>query len=168
MTGPFDQDAVDPGTAVTVAGSSSLDDYKPRSQVEAELVAILGELPWLESGDAAMRMALSIATGDPDKAGEQLEARTVSNLKLIGKTHTVTSFSLSRSTFATPENGGCPVFASVEAVDAFGEVFGYSIGGWKPVMQLAAWYKGDKLPHVVQVIGIPTGKGNPAFAYVDA
>jgi len=168
MTGPFDQDAETPGTAVTPAGSSSLDDYKPRSEVERELVAILADLPWLESGDAAMRMALSIATGDPDKAGEQLEARTVSNLKLIGKTHTVTSFSLSRSTFATPENGGCPVFASVEAVDAFGEVFGYSIGGWKPVMQLAAWYKGDKLPHVVQVIGIPTSKGNPAFVYVDA
>jgi hypothetical protein len=35
-------------------------------------------------------------------------------------------------------------------------------------MQLAAWYKGAKLPHTVQVIGIPTGKGNPAYAYVDA
>lgn len=168
MSGPFDQDAVDPGTDLVASGSASLDDYKPRSEVEAELVAVLAKLPWLESGDAAMRMALSIARGDPDKAGEALESRTVTNLKLVGKTHTITAFALSRSTFATPENGGCPVFASVEAIDAFGEVFGYSIGGWKPIMQLAAWYKGDKFPHVVQVIAIPTGKGNPAYAYVDA
>jgi hypothetical protein len=168
MTGPFDQDAVDPGTDIVASGSSSLDDYKPRSEVERQLVEVLATLPWLESGDAAMRMALSIATGDPEKAGEALEARTVSNLKLIGKTHTITAFALSRSTFATPDNGGCPVFAAVDAVDAFGEVFGYSIGGWKPIAQLAAWYKGDKLPHTVQVQGIPTGKGNPAYVYVDA
>jgi hypothetical protein len=165
MTEPFDQDAEQ---AVVPAGASSLDDYKPRSEVEKELVAILADLPWLETGDAAMRLALSIATGDPEKAGEQLESRTVSNLHLLNKVHTVTGFALSRSTFATPENGGCPVFASVEATNADGEIFGYSIGGWKPVMQLAAWYKGGKLPRSVQVTGIPTGKGNPAYAYVDA
>lgn len=53
-------------------------------------------------------------------------------------------------------------------MDADGEVFGYSIGGWKPIGQLAAWYNGRKFPHTTQVIGIPTGKGNPAYAYVDA
>ena len=167
MSGPFDQDEPGQGLA-PLSGAASLADYKPRSEAERELLEIFATLPWLETGDAAVKVALQIATGDPEKAGEQLEARSVSNLKMLNKVHTVNAFALSRSTYATPENGGCPVFASVEAIDQDGEIFGYSIGGWKPVSQLAAWHKGDKLPKRVQVIGIPTGQGNPAYAYVDS
>lgn len=147
----------------------ALGDYRPQSESEARFLALLNDVPWTVQGDAAVQMALATALGDPDKAGEQPEARSVRNLKLKNKVHAIIGFALSISSkFADSSGRACPVFAQVEARFTDGEIFAYSIGGWGPVGQLLAWHRGDKFPHTVQIVEVPSDKGNPAYRYVDA
>jgi len=184
MTVPYDQDAEDRAVEmaenrfgateiVPAAGPSklpaALGDYKPVTEAEAEFLALLVELPWIEDGDAGIRMALDTALGDPEKAGEAREGRSPRNLKLKNRAHTVVSFALARSSLFTDSTGRqCPVYAQVEATWPSGEVLSYSIGGWGPIGQLVAWHHGGLFPHPTMIVEIPTGKGNPAYRYQDA
>lgn len=179
-TVPFDQDAAEkpdapvapaqPGTIVTSpALPVALADYTPRSDVEAQFLSLLADQDWLDTEEAGLRLALQIATGDPEKAGESMETRSVKNLKLANKRHVITGFALALSSFYQPENASsCPVYAVVEAADADGEAFSYSIGSWKPIGQLVAKKRGNLLPWSAEIKEIPTKQGNPAYSYVDA
>ncbi len=187
MTELFDQDeapTISPAEAAVALGATvigemppregalaplrqipALADFVPRSAKERTFLLLLAELPWVDSSEAGVDIALSLAMGDPLAVGEPLEARSVRNLKLANKPHTITSFAIARSSIWTPASPGPPVYASIEAAWSDGEAFGYSIGGWRPLGQLVA--KHGHLPWRCQIIEIPTGQGNPAYAYID-
>ena len=167
---PFDQDTASPAEIVSPAHlPAELGEYTPRSEVEGQFLALLADQEWIDTEEAGLRMALQIATGDPAKAGESMETRSVKNLKLANKRHLVTGFALSLSSFYQPENASsCPVYAVVEAVDADGSPFSYSIGSWKPLGQLVAKKRGNLLPWSTLIAEVPSKNGNPAYSYVDA
>ncbi|MHB1472505.1 MAG: hypothetical protein ACYCV4_02580 [Dermatophilaceae bacterium] len=147
----------------------ALGDYIPATATEAKFLDTLVELPWLAQGDAAVEMALSIALGDPEKAGQEMEGRSVKNLKLVNKRHSIAEFALSiASKFDDSSARGCPVYAQVIAALPDGDKLEYSIGGWGPIGQLVAWHRGGLFPRMVMIIAVPTGKGNPAYRYIDA
>ena len=183
-SGVFDQDAAEivPSGPIGAIGEvierpklpAMLGDYTPRSADEAKFLELLCDLDWVESEGAGLRMALQIAEGDPDKAGEAMETRSVKNLRLANKVHVVTGFALSLSSFYDPASASsCPVYAQVEAVTLEGEPFSYSIGGWKPIGQLRAKAEAPKagkngFPWRVVITELATDKGNAAYSYADA
>lgn len=175
---PFDQDAVGnvveafPGTEVVPGPSRA--DVAEVAAPSAVLVKMRSEfrqafegLPWIDQGETSARLALEIALGDPTKAGEQLEARSVRNLKLVNKPHTITEIALAESTYGA-ESAGPDFYALVSAADANGEQLTYSIGGWVPLGQLCAIVKGGRLPWRCMITATPSRQGNPAYRYVDA
>ena len=155
--------------AVPLDFPAALADYHPRSKTEATFLSLLAGEQWLDTDEAGLRLALQIAEGDADAAGQSIETRSVKNLKLANKVHTVTDFTLARSSFYDETDPrSCPIYAVVEAADADGQVFSYSNGSWKPLGQLYAKRKGGALPWKCLIAEIAVKSGNAAYSYVDA
>ena len=178
---PYDQDVETvtdafPGAEV-VPGVPDAGTIQAAEAPSASLVKMRGDfrqpflaMPWVDQGEAAARLAIQIAMGSAADAGKEIEARSVRNLKLVNKVHTITEIALSESTYGD-SSAGPDFYAVVSAVFPDGEIFTYSIGGWIPLAQLAAKFTGqgaDGFPWRCQIIATPSRQGNPAYRYVDA
>ncbi len=152
--------------AVTPAGDSPPSASLVKRQ--DDFSALFAEFPWIDQAETAALLAMQIATGSPEAAGQDIESQSVRNLKLINKVHTITEVALMKSSAAYAANGP-GFFARISAANADGEAFTYSIGGWIPLGQLRAKY-----PVIVakgwrcQVTELSSSEGNPAYRYVDA
>lgn len=131
-----------------------------------EFRALFTELPWIDSGETAARLAIQIASGSADDAGRDIESQSVRNLKLVNKVHVITEIALAESSMG--ENSGPDFYARVSAADTNGEAFTYSIGGWIPLGQLRAKFAGGAFPWRCQIVATPSRQGNPAYRYLDA
>ena len=171
---PFDQDVETvtdafPGAEIVErpAGEPAVVQTPALIKSKTDFRNLYVELPWIDSGETAALLAMQIATGSAEAAGQDIESQSVRNLKLVNKVHTITGLALADSSMG--ENAGPDFYARIEAVNADGEIFTYSIGGWIPLGQLRAKY-GVILANGwrCQIIATPSRQGNPAYRYVDA
>lgn len=161
----------DTSTEIVVPGRGDVEAAAAPSAALVKMRADFREqfatFPWVDQSESGAMLALQILSGDPTEAGGEIESRSVRNLRLVNKVHTVTEVACAESTFGE-QSAGPDFYLRVSAVDLDGAIFQYSIGGWIPMAQLAAKFVGGLLPWRCQITAQPSRQGNPAYRYVDA
>ena len=138
LNDPFAGDPDVPGEAPS---ASVVAPAETSTSLAPQVIERLNAVPWMAEEDAAFSIGMSILEADTlEEVFEELESRSVRQMKLVGEPLTLRSFALSPSAFAS-ERGKCPIVAYVDAVRVDGSLIQFPIGNWGPTMQLVRAYE---------------------------